>query len=63
MIRIMSREVIRAAQPNSLEAGLTPARTLKNAQKRMKEGDAWKENQVLGRRYSIGCVALEITQR
>ena len=34
---------------------------LKNTQQRM--GDMFKPNQVLGRLHSIGCVAVEITQK
>ena len=33
------------------------------ARKRMREGGLWNDGQHLGRRFAIGCVALEITQR
>lgn len=36
---------------------------VKRAKQRMLVSKVWSDNQVLGRRYSIGCVALEITQR
>lgn len=36
---------------------------LERAKSRMQVAGVWSENQILGRRYPIGCVALEITQR
>ncbi len=36
---------------------------LDRARQRMQVAGVWSTNQVLGRRYAIGCVALEITQR
>jgi 7,8-dihydro-6-hydroxymethylpterin dimethyltransferase len=43
--------------PESMEGALHRART------RVQDVNLWAENQTLGRRYPIGCVALEVTQR
>lgn len=48
-------------RPYSLtDDGLTP---LQRAQRRMAQAGEWASWQALGRRFPIGCVALEITQR
>ena len=44
-------------EPNDMAMAVERART------RMEIAGVWAPNQILGRRYSIGCVALEITQR
>lgn len=36
---------------------------VERARQRMEIAGVWSKNQILGRRYAIGCVALEITQR
>jgi molybdenum cofactor biosynthesis enzyme MoaA len=52
---------IQAYAPYSLvDDGLTPK---ERAKKRMEETGTWHPSQLMGRRWSIGCVALEITQR
>jgi 7,8-dihydro-6-hydroxymethylpterin dimethyltransferase len=50
-----------AAAPHSLPVSDNRARALEQARRRM--GPLFRENQVLGRRNAVGCVALEITQR
>ncbi len=57
----LSKEEIAAYHPYKLqEDGLTPKQ---RAQKRMQDLDLWTDKQYMGRRWGIGCVALEITQR
>ncbi len=59
--KYMSVEEIKAYKPYSiLNDGLSPAL---RAKKRMVDNGIWEPHQILGRRWGIGCVALEITQR
>lgn len=61
MPRLMSSEEIRAWQPYALAAdGLTP---LQRTRQRLEQAGQWAPWQMLGRRFAVGCVALEITQR
>lgn len=57
----MTPDQIRAWQPYALAAdGLTPTQ---RARKRVEKAGQWAPWQMMGRRFAIGCVALEITQR
>lgn len=57
----MTPAEIHAWQPYSLlNDGLTP---LERAKRRVQQAGQWKPYQILGKRFAIGCVALEITQR
>ena len=59
--RYMSAEEIKAYQAYSLPTdGSTP---MERARRRMVETGHWSDKQHHGRRWTIGCVALEITQR
>ena len=58
--RIMTKSEIAAARPQALPQGLTP---LQAARETMERTGQWHPRQSMGRRWSIGCVALEITQR
>ena len=61
MTRTLTPEEILAWQPYALtDDGQT---ALERARQRMQEVGQWAPWQALGRRYPIGCVALEITQR
>ena len=42
---------------------VSPDRSMDNAKRIMQEQGYWSNNQQMGLRWSIGCVALEITQR
>lgn len=58
---VLTPAEIQAWQPASLgDDALTP---LQRAQQRMAQAGQWAPWQALGRRFAIGCVALEITQR
>ena len=58
---MMTPDEIAAARPGPmLEDGLTP---LARARTRMEATGQWTPSQLMGRRWAIGCVALEITQR
>ena len=58
---ILSPEAIRAAKPRLPPSpGQTP---LQAAREQMEQTGQWHPRQSMGRRWSIGCVALEITQR
>ena len=59
----MTPEEIKAAKPFAPVRPSTDGGPVGRAKKRMEEADVWSENQILGRRYPVGCVALEITQR
>ncbi len=59
----LTPDEIQAARPFPAVRPSTDGGPLGRARKRMVESDVWSENQVLGRRYPVGCVALEITQR
>jgi pyruvate-formate lyase-activating enzyme len=57
----LSPEEIAAYQPCGAEGdGLTPRQ---QARQRMTTTGQWHEAQAMGRRWAIGCVALELTQR
>ncbi|MGH8126858.1 MAG: radical SAM protein [Gammaproteobacteria bacterium] len=59
--RILTPEEIRARQPDAIPTdALTP---LERTRARVERAGQWNETQHLGRRFAIGCVALEITQR
>lgn len=57
----MTQEEIAAWQPGSWSP--CGASALGRARGRMKRAGQWDPAQLLGRRWSIGCVALEVTQR
>ncbi|WP_207415753.1 radical SAM protein [Roseomonas haemaphysalidis] len=58
---VMTPAQIAAAQP---EAPLAPGEApMQRARARMQNTGQWHPRQSMGRRWSIGCVALEITQR
>jgi 7,8-dihydro-6-hydroxymethylpterin dimethyltransferase len=60
-VPILSPEEVHARQPYALpDDGLTP---LERARRRVAAAGQWHDLQALGRRFAIGCVALEITQR
>jgi 7,8-dihydro-6-hydroxymethylpterin dimethyltransferase len=59
----MTPDEIRAYRPLAPVRPSTHGGPVGRAKKRMEEADVWSDNQILGRRYPIGCVALEITQR
>lgn len=57
----MTADEIRAWKPYPLpNDGLTPRQ---RAHQRVVQGGQWQPWQMMGRRFAIGCVALEITQR
>ena len=56
----LSREEIAAWWPDRLD---TPAAVLARARRRMESTGQWRKGQPMGRRFAVGCVALEITQR
>ena len=59
--KYMTPQEISAYAPYTLtDDGLTPN---DRARKRMEDGGLWTEKQYMGRRWGIGCVSLEITQR
>jgi len=59
--KYMTPQEISAYAPYTLkDDGLTPK---DRARKRMEDGGLWTEKQYMGRRWGIGCVSLEITQR
>ena len=55
----MDRAEIDAARPEPL----TPGKPMALARARMAQTGQWHDRQSMGRRWPIGCVALEITQR
>lgn len=57
----LNAEQLRAWQPYALpEDALTP---IERARQRVEKAGQWAPWQMMGRRFAIGCVALEITQR
>jgi molybdenum cofactor biosynthesis enzyme MoaA len=58
---VMSRSEIQAARPEALPA--PDADRVAAARERMEATGQWHPRQNMGRRWAIGCVALEITQR
>ena len=58
---ILSKEEIQSLAPDSLSND--PEASLRHSCNCMKETDNWSPNQQMGRRWTLGCVALEITQR
>jgi tetraether lipid synthase len=60
-MRILTREEIQELGPESLFND--PEASLHHSCNCMKETDNWSPNQQMGRRWTLGCVALEITQR
>jgi hypothetical protein len=57
----LTPQELRRREPAALPAdGRTP---LERARERMRAAGQWHPGQAIGRRYPIGCVALEITQR
>lgn len=61
MTQYMTAEQIQNWQPYALAAdGKTP---LERARKRVEDAGQWAPWQMMGRRFAIGCVALEVTQR
>lgn len=61
--RPMTPEEIKAFQPHPWIGEKDMPFAVERARTRMEVAGVWAPNQILGRRYSIGCVALEITQR
>ncbi len=59
----MTPDEIKAYRPLTPVRPSTEGGPVGRAKKRMEEAEVWADNQILGRRYPIGCVALEITQR
>jgi len=59
----MSRDEVVKFQPLPWVSEPDMPLAVERSRQRMQVAKVWSENQVLGRRYSIGCVALEITQR
>ncbi|MEO9163327.1 MAG: radical SAM protein, partial [Casimicrobiaceae bacterium] len=59
--RCMTPQQIRAAQP--APQPVDPRAALAAARQRMMATGQWTAGQFMGRRWPIGCVALEITQR
>lgn len=57
----MNQAEIAATRPESPPAD--NATSLQQARERMQRTGQWHAGQMLGRRWSIGCVALEVTQR
>jgi len=61
MSSYLDKQQIEAYHPYTVtDDGKTP---LARAQERMQASEQWHPAQLMGRRWSIGCVALEITQR
>lgn len=60
---VMSPEEIVGYRPIPLRQAGDDAFALPRAMQRMQDASTWNEKQVMGRRYAIGCVALEVTQR
>ena len=58
---ILSKEEIQNLAPDSLSNN--PEASLFHSCNCMKATDNWSPNQQMGRRWTLGCVALEITQR
>ncbi|MFB3116046.1 MAG: radical SAM protein [Gammaproteobacteria bacterium] len=58
---ILSKEEIQNLAPDSLSHD--PEASLRHSCHYMKETNNWSPNQQMGRRWTLGCVALEITQR
>lgn len=58
---ILSKEEIQNLAPDSLSHD--PEASLRHSCHCMKETGNWSPNQQMGRRWTLGCVALEITQR
>lgn len=59
----MTPEEIKSFRPHPWVEEKDMAQAVERAKTRMEVAGVWAPNQILGRRYSIGCVALEITQR
>ena len=59
----MTPDEIKAYRPFPAVRPSTDGGPVGRSRKRMEEADVWSDNQILGRRYPVGCVALEITQR
>lgn len=61
--QLFSAEEIRHFNPHPWVGPEDMSNALARSRTRMEVAGVWAPNQILGRRYSIGCVALEITQR
>ncbi|MBC7692821.1 MAG: radical SAM protein [Methylotenera sp.] len=62
-MKFYGAEEIRTFRPYTIGSqGSVKAATAKAAE-RVKKAGAWTAQQILGKRYPIGCVALEVTQR
>jgi len=59
----LTADEIKNFQPFPLFKPADEAKALNRAKERMQKAEVWNEAQTMGRRYPIGCVALEITQR
>lgn len=57
----MTRQEIDAFEPDALPGSALAA--IDHARRAIEEAGCWNANQQMGRRWPIGCVALEITQR
>jgi len=60
-MEILTQEEVQNLAPDRLSHD--PRATLTHSCNCMKETDNWSPNQQMGRRWALGCVALEITQR
>ncbi len=56
----LSRDEIAGWRPDGLDTAET---ALARARRRMEATGQWRKGQPMGRRFAVGCVALEITQR
>ena len=61
--KFMTPAEIKAFRPHPWVEEQDMPQAVARARTRMEVAGVWAPNQILGRRYSIGCVALEITQR
>ena len=61
VVSFMTPAEIRGREPSALPEGA--ATPLERARERMRAAGQWHPWQAIGRRYAIGCVALEVTQR
>ncbi len=59
----MTPEEIRSYPPHAVAGPQDIPHAVARSRTRMEVAKVWSDNQILGRRYAIGCVALEITQR
>ncbi len=58
---ILNREQIQSLEPE--KPPKNPSEALNQAKQTMLDTGCWSKHQQMGRRWPIGCVALEVTQR